>query len=779
MILGIIAHLSFKLSSCNGQRRASMYLPRFRSFHASKHACQLLDKSSHTRYSSVHHSMLSSLRRKLPLQALQSFKKELQYGAACNIDEVTVALALKASCGNLVLGTQTHCFAICSGFTSYVPVSNSLMNMYCKSGHFSEAVCVFERLGDPDIVSWNTVLSGFQSSEDALSFARRMNSTGVVFDAVTCTTILAFCSTHKEFLFGLQLHASILKFGLDGEVYVGNALISMYSRCGFIVEAREVFEEMPKRDFVSWNAMISGYTQEGFYGVEAIRMFIDMFKEGLELDHVSFTSAVSACGHARNLEFGKQIHGLSIKRGCAKHVSVANVLISTYSKCEVIEDAKLAFRHMDERNVVSWTTMISIDDEEALSLFQRMRLDGIYPNDVTFISLIHVITMEDLVKEGKMVHGFCLKTGFSSESSVCSSLTTMYSKFKFMQDSLKVFEELNHREITAWNALISGYAQNGYYQEAMYIFFSAHTESEPNQYTFGSMLNAIATAEEISLRQGQRCHSQIIKLGLDMDPIVSGALLDMYAKRGSISESERVFSGMFQRSQLAWTTIISAYARHGDYQSVMSQFEDMEREGVKPDSITFLSVLTACGRKGTVDRGRLLFDSMIKDYNIEPSPEHYSCMVDMLGRAGRLEEAEQLLSRIPSQPSLSILQSLLGACRTHGDVEMGKRIADALMDVEPNQSGSYVLMSNLYAEKGQWEKVAELRKGMREKGVKKEVGLSWVDVGKIDDSLSLHGFSSGDKSHPKQEEICKMAKFLGLEMKGLRDRDTKNITLES
>ncbi|GMY15215.1 pentatricopeptide repeat-containing protein At4g32430, mitochondrial [Fagus crenata] len=727
----------------------------------------MFDQIPHPNAASTNRSMLNYLRRKLPFQALDMFKKHLQLG----FDEVTVALALKACHGDTKPGCQIHGFAVSSGVVSYITVSNSLMNMYCKSGQFERALCIFQNLIDPDIVSWNTVLSGFQKSEDALGFALRMNLSGIVFDPVSYTTLLAFCSDNEGFLFGLQLHSLVTKFGFGCEVFVGNALISMYSRCGLLVEAQRVFDEMPNRDLVSWNAILSGYTQEGDHALDAIFAFIEMVREGMKLDHVSFTSAVSSCGQERNLELGRQMHGLIIKTGYGRHVSVCNVLISLYSKCEVVEDAKLVFQIMNDRNVVSWTTMISVDEEDAMSLFNKMRLDGVYPNDVTFIGLIHAISIRTLIKEGQMIHGFCIKTSFLSEPNVCNSLITMYAKFEAMQDSLKVFKELNYREIISWNSLISGYAQNGLSQEALFTFLSAITESKPNQYTFGSVLSAIGAAEDISLKQGQRCHAYLIKLGLDTDPIVSGALLDMYAKRGNICESQKVFIEMPERTQFAWTAMISAYARHGDYESVIKFFKEMEMEGVRPDSITFLSVLTACGRKGMVDVGRQLFDSLVKEYQIEPSPEHYSCMVDMLGRAGQLEEAEDLVGQIPGQPGMSVLQSLLGACRIHGNVEMGERVADALMEMEPTESGSYVLMSNLYAEKGHWEKVAKIRKGMRDKGVRKEIGFSWVDTSDARGSLCLYKFSSGDMSHPQSEEIFRMAECLGLEMKVLRERE--------
>ncbi|KAK2407285.1 pentatricopeptide repeat-containing protein, mitochondrial [Trifolium repens] len=739
-------------------------------FHSLKHQNEhhLFDHIPHPKASSINRSMLNFLHNNLPFQALSIFKKHSHFNFLQNIDEVTLALSFKACCGELKLGSQIHGFSVATGFVSRVTVSNSLMKMYSKAGLFQCALRVFESLSCPDIVSWNTILFGFDKSVDALNFACFMHLNGIVFDPVTYTTALSFCWDREwddcGVLFGLQLHSLVVKCGFGSEVFIGNALVTMYSRWGGLDEARRVFHEMPIRDLVSWNAMLSGYAQEGeCYGLEAVLLFVNMVRQGMFLDHVSFTGAVSACGYIRNLELGKQIHSLAQKLGYGTHVAVCNVLISTYSKCKVLRDAKAVFQGMSSRNVVSWTTMISIDEENVVPLFNAMRVDGVYPNDVTFIGLLHAITIKKMVTEGLMVHGLCIKSCFSSEQNVSNSLITMYAEFESIQESKKIFEELNYRGTISWNALISGYAQNGLCKEAFLTFLSSIQEIKPNQYTFGSVLNAIAAAEDISLKHGQRCHSHLIKLGLNTDPFVAGALLDMYGKRGNISESERVFNETPEKTQFSWTGMISAYASHGDYVSVMSLYKEMETEGSSPDSITFLSVLSACCRKGMVDVGHRIFDSMVKNHSIEPSPEHYSIIVDMLGRVGRLDEAEELMHQIPGGPGLSVLQSLLGSCRLHGNVEMAERVFESLIQMDTESSGPYVLMANLYAEKGMWEKNAEVRKRMRGSGVKKEVGFSWVDVSTID-SLHLHGFSSGDKSHPESETICKMAEFLGLQM---------------
>ncbi|XP_054806259.1 pentatricopeptide repeat-containing protein At4g32430, mitochondrial-like [Prosopis cineraria] len=421
--------------------------------------------------------------------------------------------------------------------------------------------------------------------------------------------------------------------------------MNMYCKSGHFGIALRIFENLHHPDIVSWNTVLSGfekrYAQEGDNRLEAVLTFINMMRDGMLPDHVSLTGAVSACGHERNLELGRQ--------------------------CEVMRDAKLVFQLMNNRNVVSWT-IISID-EDAISRFNEMRIDNVYPNEVTFIGLIHAITTQNLLKEGLiMVHGLCIKGNFLSESTVCNSLITIMFKESFL------------------------------------TFLSALKEITPNQYTFGSVLNAIGAAEDISIKHGQRCHSTLIKLGLSTDPIISGALLDMYAKRGSIIESLQVFSETPERTQFAWTAIISAYSRHGDYKSVMRLFKRMEMEKKTPDSITFLSVLTACCRNGMVDVGLEVFDSMIKDHHIEPNPEHYFCNGRHAGPCREAKGGRRADESDSRRTWIERTAKFAWSCRLHGNIEIAEKVVDILIEMEPTCSGSYVLMSNLYAEKGKWER---------------------------------------------------------------------------
>ncbi|XP_072961383.1 pentatricopeptide repeat-containing protein At4g32430, mitochondrial-like [Typha angustifolia] len=698
---------------------------------------------------------------------LKTIRDHLRFDIPLNPATISTAIT---SCLTSQSITQLHAYVVSSGFDSYTFISNSLMTVYSKTGSFYIAHKLFDDLPNRDVVSWNTILSGFADAIHALEFVSMMARAGVPFDAVTLTTSLAFAADIRDVEFGQQLHSVILRCGFCVDTFVMNALITTYARSEFLDEAERVFDEMVFKDLVSWNALICGLTQEGNHELEAIQLFLKMVREeGMRPDRISFASVIPACGHKGLIRLGCQIHCFAEKVGLAAHVSLSNVLISMYYKCGNLGSAGTVFKTTKERNVVSWTTIISMDPDNAISLFNDMRLDGVQPNDVTFVALIFAVTSDHLLREGQMIHGVCVKTGILAEVNVSNSLITMYAKLQCVKDSRRIFDGMVYKEIVTWNSLVSGYAQNQLCKEALEIFSSLILHLKPNQYTFGSILSSITTAETVSLTYGQTCHCCIVKLGLNTDEYVSGALIDMYAKRGSIDESQKAFEETVQRSLISWTAIISAHAKHGNYETVMSLFDNMVSSGITPDSVALLAVLVACGCKGMVDKGQDIFNSMMLERRVDLWPEHYACLVDMLGRAGRLVEAEELLKQIPTGPGISALQSLLGSCRVHGNVEMGKRVADLLMEMEPAESGTYVLISNIYAEKGEWEHVAKIRKGMRERGVKKEVGFSWVDAG-IRDSIHMHKFSSDDMTHPLAKEIYSVANSVGLEMK-LLDSD--------
>lgn len=588
---------------------------------------------------------------------------------------------------------------------------------------------------------------------------------GFSLDVTTISTIISFSSNSSDFLPGFQIHCLASKSGHVSDTVVGNALITFYSRGGFIDDAQKMFDGMLLRDTVSWNALIHGFPQEGNNGSEVILLFLQMLEDQVRPDKTTVATVVPFCG---SIKLGAQFHCLSSKIGIDGDLLVSNVLISMYYRNGALDYVRNVFSGMKVRDVVSWTSMISIYPDNAVSLFNEMRQDKVTPNDVTLVTLLFAIPNNYSVREGGMAHAICYRFGLSTKVNVLNSLITMYARLGLMCHAKKVFDDMPVRDIISWNALISGYQQNGLCEETLRMFSSLVLHLKPNQYTFGSVLSSISTGDTVSLVFGRMCHCYICKLGLNSNEFVSGALIDMYAKQGSLEDSDKAFYETINRSIVSWTATISAHSKHGNYDRVLDLFENMVNSQIAPDGITLLAVLMACGSKGEVTTGKRIFDSIYNVYKFEPWPEHYSCMVDMLGKVGRLQEAENLVKLMPGGPSMSALQSLLNACRAHGDVEMGNRLADLALKTDASDSGAYVSISNIYAERGEWENVARVRKEMREKGVKKVLGFSWVDVG-FTTTVGMYKFSSEDAGHPMAKEIYEIVESLGSEMRILQE----------
>ncbi|KAK1285057.1 Pentatricopeptide repeat-containing protein [Acorus calamus] len=314
----------------------------------------------------------------------------------------------------------------------------------------------------------------------------------------------------------------------------------------------------------------------------------------------------------------------------------------------------------------------------------------------------------------------------------------------------KLFDRMPHRSVVSWNGLIAGYAQNGFFKEAIDVFREMEGEGvEPNYVTVVSVLPAIARLGDLGL--GKWVHTFVEKNKIDVDEVLGSALIDMYSKCGSIEKAVQVFGDLPKANAVTWNTLIGGLAMHGRAKDAIKCFKAMERSGIIPSDVTFIGVLNACSHGGLVNEGCAYFDRMVREYNLKPRIEHYGCMVDMLGRAGLLEEAEELLSSMPMQPDDAILKALLWACRVHCEVELGKRISKRLMELAPREGGCYVLLSNMYASIGDWESVAKVRLLMKELDIRKDPGSSWISI-----DGAVHEFVVEDDSHPRTKEIYSM-----------------------
>ncbi|KAH9306155.1 hypothetical protein KI387_010559, partial [Taxus chinensis] len=441
-----------------------------------------------------------------------------------------------------------------------------------------------------------------------------------------------------------------------------------------------------------------------------------------------------------------------------------NTMITGYSKWGKIKDARELFDKMPERDSVSWNTMIAGyagegHGKEALKLFEQMHKTGLEMNEFTYGSVLSVSASVLELDSCRHIHALVIKTEFQSSVIVGSALLDAYSKSGYTEDARRVFDKMPERNLVSWTAMISGYAQNGYFEAALKVFcHMLAAEIDPNEFTFATVLSSCASLPALEL--GKQVHVHVIRNGFESNIFVGSALLDMYAKCGSIKNARQVFDQMPRRDDVLWNVMISGYGQNGSAEDTLKIFEQMLQAGIKPDCITFIGVLSACSHTGLVDKGFYYFNSMSRDYSITPMTDHYACIIDLVGRAGRLDLAEEFLNKMPIEPDAIVWSALLGACRIHGNIELGIRAAESLLKLEPQNAGIHVLLSNMYASAGRWDDVARVRKLMNERRVKKEPGCSWIEV-----KGRVHAFIAEDRSHPQVKEIYDTLDRLAAQMK--------------
>ncbi|MCL7028114.1 hypothetical protein MKW94_000290 [Papaver nudicaule] len=423
-----------------------------------------------------------------------------------------------------------------------------------------------------------------------------------------------------------------------------------------------------------------------------------------------------------------------------------------YAKCTSLEDARKAFDIMDAHNVISYNAMIEGYARqggvcEALDLFHMMRVRSFSPSLLTFVSLLGVSASSSTIELSKQIHGLAVKFGVALDLYTGSALIDVYCKCFCVDDAKLIFNEMTERDIVVWNAMISGYTQSGQSDKALKLFSELLiSRIRPDELTFVALVTA--ASDLASLIHGQQFHSQLIKISLDLEPFVSIALVDMYAKCGSIEEARILFDSINQRDAVCWNSMISRYAQHGHAKEALIMFDQMIAEGIEPTYVTFVGVLSACSHVGLVEVGLNHFESMKSGYGIEPGMEHYACVVDLLGKAGKLHEAKEFIDQMPIEPAAIVWRSLLSSCRMVGEVELAKYAAEMAISFDPNDSGSYILLSNILASKGMWTDVEKVRKKMNSNEVLKEPGHSWIEV-----NSKVNVFIAKDKAHNQAEVI--------------------------
>ncbi|KAL9177616.1 hypothetical protein ABFS82_01G070500 [Erythranthe guttata] len=669
-------------------------------------------------------------------EAIELFKNMVKADVGPTRSTLGSILSAIAAVANLRYGSQVHSWAVKRGLDSNVYAGSSLVNMYAKCRKIEAAKAVFDGLEGKNDVLWNALLGGYAQNghaREVLELFASMKISGFRPDKYTYTSVLSACACLGNKDTGRQLHSVIIKNEFGANLYVQNSLLDMYAKCGSLIIARKLFERIGNRDNVSWNAMIVGYVQEE-KEEEAFFMFRRMMSEMTSPDEVSLASILSATAKMQDLCKGKQVHCYLVKYGLEKSLYAGSSLIDMYCKCGIVEAATLLFSHMPERSVVCVNALISghaqLSLRGAAYIFKNMLCDGLKPSEVTFATLLEACSDNIDLYFGRQIHCCIVKLGFTyNDEYLAVSLLGMYMTARRNSDATNLFSELPHRKSTIiWTVLISGNAQNGCGEEALVWYQEMRCHNAmPDQATFASVLKACSSLS--SLEDGRKIHSLIFFIGYDKDELIGSALVDMYAKCGDMGSSSRVFNEMITKEDvISWNSMIVGYAKNGYAKNALEIFEEMKMANVSPDEVTFLGVLTACSHSGMVSEGREIYDSMIRVYRVPPRVDHCACMVDLFGRWGFLDEAEKFIDEMGVEPDSMIWATYLSSCRLHGDDLRGKRAAEKLIELEPQSSSPYVLLSNIHAASGNWDGVDLVRKKMTEKGVTKVPGSSKVSL---------------------------------------------------
>ncbi|PKA49339.1 Pentatricopeptide repeat-containing protein [Apostasia shenzhenica] len=649
-----------------------------------------------------------------------------------------------------------HARLLKAGFLSFTSICNTLVHRYSDSGQISHARQVFDEIPQRNHVSWTSLISGnsrLGNSEDALETFLRMLDHGFHPNQFAFGSVLRSCSVSGYLEFGEQLHGLIMKMGFFCNVFVNSGLISTYSRNGRFDTALEILERMEK-DVFSWTVMIIGFSN-GRKPFEAITTFARMLKEGMMASEFALTSFFKACAYMEGLREGSQAHCYAIKTGLEDVMSVRASLIDFYVKSGDIHNARLIYDRSSPYDVVMCTAMIGAyahngNTKQAIEMLHEMiREFDISPNEFTFASLISSAAENGDVGLGTILHAFALKAGYSAITHVEGALIDMYAKGGNIEDAFTVFNNMETKDNVSCSSLLSGLSSNGYDQEALEFFSDLHNSSvKPDPFAVASAMTSCAKLSDQLV--GKQIHSQIIKSGLESDTCIASSMIDMYAKSGTIEDAQSVFENLSAKDRIAWTAIIDGYAQHGQGRKALELFGEMIEAGINPNEVTFVSVLNACSHSQLIEEGIWLFGLMKSEYRIEPLIEHYACVVDLLGRAGRLEEGLEFINAMPMQPTTLIWRLFLGACRNHNNLNLGIQASKFLLELDPEDDAAYVLLANIYAFNDQWGNALETRNIMKLRNVRKVPGLSWVLV-----QNSYHVFGAGDTCHPQKELIYK------------------------
>ncbi|KAL5990251.1 hypothetical protein ACLOJK_011148 [Asimina triloba] len=635
-------------------------------------------------------------------------------------------------------GAEFHDFARRNGFELDTLVANSLISMYVKFGRLDQASWIFNNMPDKDLVSWNSMISGYAKSwnwDVAFHLFQYMEAEDFIPNHITFLGLILACVQADDLDLGQVIHGQLIHRGLLWDVRVGTSIMDMYLKLGIVDCACGIFEEdLHERNSISWNSLIAGYSQNG-HDYEAVELFVHMLHEpDVKPDSITIANVIPAYASLADLQRVKSVHGFIFKKGFELHADVVlgTSLVDAYCKCLDVAAAYLLFNHIEKPNTATWNVLImgyNLNGQafHCMPLFLEMLHSETLPDSVTLVTVIQSCGQMVSQKQGMSVHGYSLSSGFDLHLPVTNALIAMYVSCGCMKYSQILFKSIPVRNIITWNTMLSGSVRNGQLWMAMKLFRQMLLEDQhnPDHVTLISVIQASVVSACFS----EMVHGLVLKIGLDSNTFVMNSLIDAYANNGSLKNARHLFEQLScLRDESSWNVMIAACGMNGQGEEACSLFTQME-SCYKPNSITFISLLSSCSHCGMVDEGCEYFNQMVKKYGIRPGPEHYTCMIDMLGRAGRVEEAYQLIRHMPggSDPSV-VWGALLSACRMSMNAELGVVAGEQLSQLAPENGRYHSLLSNVYASVERWEEAAKARRVFEDGRLIKKPGLSIIKM---------------------------------------------------
>ncbi|KVI04631.1 Pentatricopeptide repeat-containing protein [Cynara cardunculus var. scolymus] len=652
--------------------------------------------------------------------------------------------------------------------------TNMAITSHSRNGQLDIARKLFDEMPQRTVVSWNTMISAYSKCgrfEEGLNVLSSMHFNNVKLNETTFCSGLSATARLPSYYAGKQLHGLVLRSALESFQLVGSALLYFYANCYEIEEARQVFNDlhegngllwslmlvcyvqcnllddaldvfnrMPARDIVAWTAVMSGFSKRDGGFEKSLELFCLMRRRGeAEPNEFTLDCVIRACGRFAALLEGKTVHGLAIKYGFEFEHSISGALIDFYCSCKSIDDGKRAYLGVSNPSMSDSNSLIEGllgggRIEEAELVFNGL----VKKNPTTYNLMIKAYSLAGRFEDS-------VKLFLKMPQKVLASMNTMisvYSRYGNLNKAFELFEVTKEeRNTVTWNSMISAYIHNNQPENALELYISMHKLSvEKSRSTFSSLFHACSCLG--SLRQGQLLHAQLAKTPLASSVYVGTALVDFYSKCGSVTDAQSSFINILNPNVAAWTALLNGYAHHGLCSEAILLLENMVNQGIKPNEATFVGVLSACAHAGWVNEGMRYLRLMKEIYGIELTMEHFTYAVDLLGQSGHIQEAEEMIKEMPFEPDSVVLGALLKACCLWLDVEVGERVAQKMVDMNPKSIFAYVIMSNIYSGIGRWKDKIKVRQILRDLEVKKDPGCSWVEV---DNKVCV--FSVEDRSH--------------------------------